>query len=916
MRTPNGQIGLVPATYLDELKEPSAAKESVPVAYRALYDYTGANGSQLTFKQGDTMVLVDTPSTGWWSMRHTSSGKQGLVPTNYVEKDSSNGNPAGGGGGGGSGEPNLKDEKVLAEVLLSIDRAIEAIHVETTKTGGVVTAQQRTALTRLLQHRQQTIAMSKQDSIASQDHTTLAQTGTREVSPPTTAVLATPTLPTPASQPNLQPATSGGRQSVYIPSHESGDPSNTGDQLRQRSSTLPRRQPPPPPKRDERYTLSTAQSPSSSRGGSPRNSVYVEKGSTSDHSLATPLTNSTTTTTKAQSGPSITTPASPSRGGQMVSPSSPQLATRSTSDQSKPPPTPEGGKGGKGGGGLSAGDEKLVAMLSSFCDDLTISMEEEIKSLDISGTAGSPIHAPGSPFRARTLSNPRSSSSRRASNPVAAMEPLLPPVPGVNEAAAIAMPTATPPVTTPTTTSSTAVAVVTVAAVPIATPSTTPTTTSAAVASSKSPAPVLAPPPPATPTLRTQFTDKEAGELVEVVRVGTGMSYKNTLTAVGGVLDFLKTKVPACSDMVEGLLRALQSSQTGVSTASGDQLVSRDRERLRDAFFQIKDCKDDTQQRGWAVHDDHHIISGYLSELLQLLCDADPDISRRVIKEDKYENVLTLIEFYHLEPRVPLRLLMLKIFAALCELDHTIIGILLSSVLPNELGRDIQQGISETEKALYSSTVCTIIFSTGEAVPMSLYDQWNQDYILFLLDTIEQPPSSDRQELLPDAFMNVVLAYNQHFQDPASNIVMSALKTRPNPKSFSEKLMMLVNRGEDPVAGHCEPNALLKVMLDMFSDKATSSIFYTTDLMVLIDIIHRQLSDMEAGSKTRTHYLELLYRVLSTTEYTEHNRRQRELTICLSRIAREDLEESKSDRELVARIHTAFPLLFEESTVI
>ena len=369
---------------------------------------------------------------------------------------------------------------------------------------------------RLLQHRQQTIAMSKQDSIASQDHITLAQTGTREVSPPTTAVLATPTLPTPASQPNLQPATSGGRQSVYIPSHESGDPSNTGDQLRQRSSTLPRRQPPPPPKRDERYTLSTAQSPSSSRGGSPRNSVYVEKGSTSDHSLATPLT--TTSSTKAQSGPSITTPASPSRGGQMVSPSSPQLATRSTSDQSKPPPTPEGGKGGKGGGGLSAGDEKLVAMLSSFCDDLTISMEEEIKSLDTpSGMAGSPIHAPGSPFRARTLSNPRSSSSRRASNPVAAIEPLLPPVPGVNEAAAIAMPTATPPVTTPTATSSTAVAVV---AVPVATPSATPTTTSAAVASSKSPAPVLAPPPPATPTLRTQFTDKEAGELVEVVRVG------------------------------------------------------------------------------------------------------------------------------------------------------------------------------------------------------------------------------------------------------------------------------------------------------------------------------------------------------------------------------------------------------------
>ena len=46
-------------------------------------------------------------------------------------------------------------------------------------------------------------------------------------------------------------------------------------------------------------------------------------------------------------------------------------------------------------------------------------------------------------------------------------------------------------------------------------------------------------------------------------------------------------------------------------------------ERLREAFFQLKDCKDDTQQRGWAVHDDHHIILGYLKELLQLLVSED-----------------------------------------------------------------------------------------------------------------------------------------------------------------------------------------------------------------------------------------------------------------------------------------------------
>ena len=42
---------------------------------------------------------------------------------------------------------------------------------------------------------------------------------------------------------------------------------------------------------------------------------------------------------------------------------------------------------------------------------------------------------------------------------------------------------------------------------------------------------------------------------------------------------------------------------------------------------------------------------------------------------------------------MPIRLLLLKVFGVLCGLDSTVIGVLLTSVLPNELGRDIQQGL-------------------------------------------------------------------------------------------------------------------------------------------------------------------------------------------------------------------------------
>ena len=44
--------------------------------------------------------------------------------------------------------------------------------------------------------------------------------------------------------------------------------------------------------------------------------------------------------------------------------------------------------------------------------------------------------------------------------------------------------------------------------------------------------------------------------------------------------------------------------------------------------------------------------------------------------------------------RSPIRLLLLKVFGALCGLDHAIVSVLLSSVLPLELARDIKNNTS------------------------------------------------------------------------------------------------------------------------------------------------------------------------------------------------------------------------------
>ena len=66
---------------------------------------------------------------------------------------------------------------------------------------------------------------------------------------------------------------------------------------------------------------------------------------------------------------------------------------------------------------------------------------------------------------------------------------------------------------------------------------------------------------------------------------------------------------------------------------------------------------------------------------------------------------------------------------------------------------------------------------------------------------------------------------------------------------------------DDPVCikTPCCPDSLTKILLDLFADKETSTIFYTTDLMVLIDIITRQLLDHCPGEKVSLHCASLIH---------------------------------------------------------
>ena len=47
--------------------------------------------------------------------------------------------------------------------------------------------------------------------------------------------------------------------------------------------------------------------------------------------------------------------------------------------------------------------------------------------------------------------------------------------------------------------------------------------------------------------------------------------------------------------------------------------TNKDLERLREVFFEIKEARDDSQQRGWAIRDDSGALLSFLEELLQII---------------------------------------------------------------------------------------------------------------------------------------------------------------------------------------------------------------------------------------------------------------------------------------------------------
>ncbi|CAH2086326.1 unnamed protein product [Euphydryas editha] len=403
-------------------------------------------------------------------------------------------------------------------------------------------------------------------------------------------------------------------------------------------------------------------------------------------------------------------------------------------------------------------------------------------------------------------------------------------------------------------------------------------------------------------------------EIVQAVRRETQLSHDMSKVAVETVLISLREFLPggAARSIIDALLREANSNITCPKNAID---AAPDALRMMTALNALSKAANDAQQRGWALHDDAHDIQTQLLELISVMSNADVNISQHVLSSHRYVYVTTLVQYYQMETRWPLRQLLLQAFGVMCGLERTALATLALSALPAEIARDMRDNPRAVSRLSHSALLLSMVLSMGDKLPITHFEQLGVEFAQFLLELIENPPETDVDEQIPDLFLTLLLAYNLQFENPFENLLLNALETMPNAKIFCEKVLLLLNREEDPVHifDH-EPapaHSVLKLAIDLFSRKKTAEHFYTNDVKVAIDIIVRQLADLSAGDIRRQQYLKILQGIIRNTDYGSHLHRRDDLLRCFARIFCEEGDSSRDDQALVRAISNEFPQYFK-----
>lgn len=60
---------------------PTVAANSIVIA---LYNYTARDSTDVSFRKGDRLQVIDDSDGDWWTVVHLGTGQEGFIPGNFV----------------------------------------------------------------------------------------------------------------------------------------------------------------------------------------------------------------------------------------------------------------------------------------------------------------------------------------------------------------------------------------------------------------------------------------------------------------------------------------------------------------------------------------------------------------------------------------------------------------------------------------------------------------------------------------------------------------------------------------------------------------------------------------------------------------------------------------------------------------
>lgn len=89
-RLNGGNVDIIRTAYRPQIPElstptrPQIPRRKIVVG---LYSYRARERTDLSFKKGDRMEVIDDSEPDWWKVRDLVTGREGLIPWNFVAEE-------------------------------------------------------------------------------------------------------------------------------------------------------------------------------------------------------------------------------------------------------------------------------------------------------------------------------------------------------------------------------------------------------------------------------------------------------------------------------------------------------------------------------------------------------------------------------------------------------------------------------------------------------------------------------------------------------------------------------------------------------------------------------------------------------------------------------------------------------------